>query len=463
MPFTDPSSLGDSAMSGTEGNYPLANGIWWKVRTELKPGDAVWVTFEHGNMDHPIIVGQFGTTVPLASEFNGTIGGGESGGASYGDSTVIDKSGQLEEHGTISNLKYLVLHTSGCTSIDQLINVLKGEGLGVQAAVDDQAIYKLATDYKAFMYHCKGINDIAIGCEQIESPHIKWNSNMTAIPDQDYFKNHLQEILAYHDKVYNNAVNLFGYWCITYGLDTSAIISHLESAKHGGTSDHGDPEELWNYFYKYTNDKKWTMDGFRAAVKERIPTLKISEGGGVAGNYSKYIFVGDSRTAGMYSTMSGDETEYKVGTDNRNPSDYYICKTSMGYSWFTQQASTISSAITSNSAVIILMGCNDLGTPGIAKRYADYVNGKYSEWHSKGADVFFVSVNPIDDSRAARVGYTERDSQAVSFNNELRSQLSNGVRYIDTYSAIKGNFSASDGIHYDDATYRKIYTTIKGG
>lgn len=65
--------------------YPKASICSWQVRTALNVGDAVYIMFENGNINYPVIVGQLGTTLPL-----GTIGGtGLSGGeyASGGGST----------------------------------------------------------------------------------------------------------------------------------------------------------------------------------------------------------------------------------------------------------------------------------------------------------------------------------------------------------------------------------------
>lgn len=54
--------------------YPKASICSWQVRTPLATGDAVYIMFENGNINYPVIVGQLGTTLPL-----GTIGGGSSG------------------------------------------------------------------------------------------------------------------------------------------------------------------------------------------------------------------------------------------------------------------------------------------------------------------------------------------------------------------------------------------------
>ena len=465
MPFKNLEDPSEGIIEGCEGNYIIANSVWWKVRTELKVGDPVWIMFENGNANFPIIVGLFGSVVPLASEFSGTLNSSVPGSATYGDSTVVDMSGKLKENGKISKVQYLILHTSGCHSVDSLINVLAAQGLGVQAATDDKAIYKLTSEWDSLVYHCAGVNSIAIGCEQIESPHIKWNANMTAIPDQEYMKAHIAEIIEWHDKCYNNAVNLFAYWCITFGLTEANIYSHKESPKIGGTLAHGDPEALWDYFVKHTGDKKWTMDAFREAVKKRIPELRVTTQSGSASGYTKYVFVGDSRTCGMYSALGGNYADSISGSLPSKSSEYFISKVGMGYSWFTSPSiqSEISSQIASNTALIILMGCNDAYTSGMGTKYVKYIREKLSQWTTAGATVYFVSVNPVDDANAEKANYRLKDSNIVSFNSEIKTGIAgNNIKYIDTYTSIKSSFKASDGIHYDNATYEKIYNIIKG-
>lgn len=65
MPFKDPSSPSSGIIEGCETRYPIANACCWKVRTPLKEGDVVWVTFENANANHPIMLGNFGTMVDI--------------------------------------------------------------------------------------------------------------------------------------------------------------------------------------------------------------------------------------------------------------------------------------------------------------------------------------------------------------------------------------------------------------
>jgi len=99
---------------------------------------------------------------------------------------------------------------------------------------------------------------------------------------------------------------------------------------------------------------------------------------------------------------------------------------------------------------LILMGVNDLSN---INNYISYLNSKASTWTSNGANVYFVSVNPTNGS------YSHMTNRINSFNNQIRSL--NGVKYIDTNSYLNSvGFTATDGLHYDKATYKKIYDHV---
>ena len=98
------------------------------------------------------------------------------------------------------------------------------------------------------------------------------------------------------------------------------------------------------------------------------------------------------------------------------------------------------------------MGVNDLYHPD---SYISYINEKSASWKSKGATTYFVSVNPTDGS------YSNLNSDIDTFNQKLRSGLTN-AKYIDTNTYLKQNgYSTTDGLHYTSDTYRKIYNYIK--
>ncbi len=184
---------------------------------------------------------------------------------------------------------------------------------------------------------------------------------------------------------------------------------------------------------KKTTTKKITT---KKATKKKTTTIKKSS---VSKN--KYIFIGDSRTVGMRSAV----------TNNSN--DTWSAKVSQGLSWMkTTGVPNVEKKINNKSNVIILMGVNDSGANGSnAGSYAKYLNKKAKEWTKKGASVYFVSVNPLSDS--------SKNANVKAFNSSIKKKLSKNITYIDTYNNV--SFNSTDGIHYDNSTYQKIYNYIK--
>ncbi|MBQ9066318.1 MAG: hypothetical protein IJ133_02150, partial [Clostridia bacterium] len=86
-------------------------------------------------------------------------------------------------------------------------------------------------------------------------------------------------------------------------------------------------------------------------------------------------------------------------------------------------------------------------------------------WRSRGARVYFVSVNPVNDSKTKYV----KNAQIESYNRSVRSSLSSNVTYVDTYSslyyqiAFDDSMTDSEGLHYYSATYKSIYQMLPSG
>ena len=51
------------------------------------------------------------------------------------------------------------------------------------------------------------------------------------------------------------------------------------------------------------------------------------------------------------------------------------------------------------------------------------------------------------------------DANAVKFNNTLSTKLNSNVSYCDIHDKKLG-YSAKDGVHYNENTYKKIYNSI---
>ena len=155
------------------------------------------------------------------------------------------------------------------------------------------------------------------------------------------------------------------------------------------------------------------------------------------------VIIGDSRTVHM---------KLAVGDKGHT----WACKSAMGLKWMKETGvPSVESKITSGTAVIILMGVNDLFN---TNDYIDYIYTKANEWRAKGAKTYFVSVNPINE--ATYSGF--KNTKIETFNNNMQTNLTN-VTYIDTYSyLITHDVSyTSDGLHYKNNTSKKIYDLIQ--
>ena len=171
---------------------------------------------------------------------------------------------------------------------------------------------------------------------------------------------------------------------------------------------------------------------------------------------NRTVFIGDSRTVQMYAYLNGDwaGANYSSGGVHVVGNDVYVAEGAMGLQWMKSTGIPAATPyFTSGTAIVILMGVNDLSN---ANNYISYVNQNASTWKSKGSSLYYVSVNPCNGS------YDFLNTNIVSFNNTVKSGLDSSVGWIDTYSVLVNNgFSSGDGLHYDQATYQTIYNYIK--
>ena len=154
---------------------------------------------------------------------------------------------------------------------------------------------------------------------------------------------------------------------------------------------------------------------------------------------TKLIFIGDSRTVGMHNAVGGKDT--------------WSCKSGEGLDWMKSTGvPQIEDKIDNKTGIIILMGVNDLYN---ADKYVTYINEQAKKWVAKGAKVYFNSVMPCKGS------YANRNVSIQDFNKKLKVKLKN-VKYINSYSYMtKQGFDSPDGLHYNAATYKKVYKYIK--
>lgn len=176
-----------------------------------------------------------------------------------------------------------------------------------------------------------------------------------------------------------------------------------------------------------------------------------------SGSTSNIIMVGDSRTVGqcgaVYNGTNCSSYGYKVGNTT------FIAKVSQKYDWFHNTAlSEIKKQLNSNkkSTVFINMGTNGFeNVEGYASDYSQLAKDY------KDANIIAVSVTPIIDSKVTSYKDTIKDANVVKFNNNLKSKISSDVIYCDVYSQVKGKVDASDGVHYDNASYKLIDDAMK--
>lgn len=157
-------------------------------------------------------------------------------------------------------------------------------------------------------------------------------------------------------------------------------------------------------------------------------------------NIKKMVFIGHSRGVGL-----GESVKAKVPT-------VWQCKISMGYSWMVNTGfPAVEDAFDQNTAVVIMMGVNDLYNKA---NYADYLNRNIANWTGKGAEVYFVEEGPITYDPYAS------NAEIRSFNTYLKEHVK-GIKFIDANSYLnETGFTTWDGLHYKDETNIRLYRYI---
>jgi hypothetical protein len=165
---------------------------------------------------------------------------------------------------------------------------------------------------------------------------------------------------------------------------------------------------------------------------------------------SRIIWIGDSRFVGMKATAPV--------TDN----DIFVCEGGRGLQWFKESGiHQVRDNLKSGDQIIFNLGVNDLGD---IDQYIDYINSLVnSEW--SGYEVSYMSINPINDSKANSNGYSVKNQQVIDFNTKIKNGIDSRIKYIDTYGQLISNIDSitEDGVHYTAETYTKIYQYAKNG
>lgn len=158
------------------------------------------------------------------------------------------------------------------------------------------------------------------------------------------------------------------------------------------------------------------------------------------------IFIGDSRFVGMDKAVDIES----------NDREFCVAKVGQGYVWFKNTAlKKIEKIKKDNTSLtswryVVCLGVNDLGN---IDKYLELYKEITKE--DQNIQLILVSVNPVKNYPSIT------NSSIKKFNTKLSDA---GYDYIDTFSKMqKEGFTSTDGLHYDNDTYKKIYSYIKKG
>lgn len=114
-------------------DYPSANSCVWQTRTTLQAGDSVWIMFENGDINYPVVVGQLGSTISSSVNFGaGTIpnsGGGLESGYLTGYGDFVDVPSDFSQVQTkVKRITKVGSYTDG------IVNPLEGNDMQKKVA-----------------------------------------------------------------------------------------------------------------------------------------------------------------------------------------------------------------------------------------------------------------------------------------------------------------------------------------
>jgi hypothetical protein len=163
----------------------------------------------------------------------------------------------------------------------------------------------------------------------------------------------------------------------------------------------------------------------------------------VDGSSKRYIFVGDSRYVGMEKFAQ--------------PDDVFIAQVGEGYYFLASNMNKILEYIDKNSILIVGLGVNDY-----AVNYKNYIKTMNELADTLDCMVYYMLINPVEEEKEALYGYSTSNEMIDKYNALMKAGFSSKVGVIDTNTYLKEDgFYTSDGLHYDDNTYKKVYNFLK--
>lgn len=163
-------------------------------------------------------------------------------------------------------------------------------------------------------------------------------------------------------------------------------------------------------------------------------------------------FVGDSRTVGVCTSASICNGTTSCDTNS------CLALNGSGSSWLSQNLTKINNVNAHN--IVINLGVNDLtGNPNTETLAQTYFN--YYESIAKNNPnkiIYITSVGPVGNGSVSK-------TSVESFNTNIKKLIDKANRsnleYLNTYSTIQYDIG-SDGIHYNNDTYKRIYDYVMG-
>ena len=164
----------------------------------------------------------------------------------------------------------------------------------------------------------------------------------------------------------------------------------------------------------------------------------------IKGKEEDLILIGDSRFEGMQSVVGGKAN--------------WLYKTGEGLNWLNGKVTAQLRKMDLRRKVIVFnLGVNDLVR---ARAYVNYLNKLGSSLRGKGATLYFMTVNPVDEKLEKKHGYKVSNKDIIEFNRIVAQNLI-GFGIIDTYDYLVDHaFFTADGLHYKAETYKMIYKVL---
>lgn len=203
--------------------------------------------------------------------------------------------------------------------------------------------------------------------------------------------------------------------------------------------------------------------------------LSVGKLAGQVTNYSRIIFVGDSRTLMLKNTLErqyGSSVYDKVGFVYRSGKGLEWMKES-GEARLMNELKTKETEVSRPTAIVFNFGVNDLihrkgktmDYRSVASEYASYMNQLSQKLAGKNCRLFYMSVNPSNTAMKP----TRKESEIRGFNAQLQKKLNSSFTWLDSYSYLmKYGYSTyreldggkDDGLHYSMKTYKRIYAYV---